>query len=269
MNNEIEYVDKNRSLWNKRTDYHFNSQFYNLDGFIKGESSLNEIELNLLGDVNNKTILHLQCHFGQDTLSLARLGAIATGVDLSDNAIGKAKELAAQLNSNARFICCNIYDLPEHLHEKFDIIFTSYGTIGWLPDLNKWGKFIADFLKPCGPFILVEFHPVVWMFDSDFNTIEYSYFKREPIVELEQNTYADKDAHINMESITWNHSIGEVFESLTTNGLKVDDLKEYDYSPYDCFKGTQQLEEKNFIIEKLGNKIPMVYSIVATKKDKS
>lgn len=269
MDEDFNYIDKNRSLWNKRTDYHFNSRFYNLDGFIKGATSLNEIELNLLGDVNNKTVLHLQCHFGLDTLSLARLGAIATGVDLSDNAIGKAKELALQLNSNARFICTDIYDLHEHLHEKFDIIFTSYGTIGWLPDLQKWGKLIADFLHPGGAFILVEFHPVVWMFDSDFNTIEYSYFKREPIVELEQNTYADKVAPINMESITWNHSISEVFESLTTNGMLIDDLKEYDYSPYDCFNGTQKLEENKFIIKKLGNKIPMVYSIVATKKDQS
>jgi SAM-dependent methyltransferase len=186
MDHESDYIDKNKALWNKRTDYHFQSQFYNVDKFIKGESSLNEIELALLGDVANKTILHLQCHFGQDTLSLARLGAIATGVDLSDKAIEKAKELAEKINSNARFICCNIYDLPGYLHEKFDIVFTSYGTIGWLPDLNKWAKLIADYLKPGGTFILVEFHPVVWMFDSDFTKIEYSYFKKEPIVELEQ-----------------------------------------------------------------------------------
>ena len=104
------------------------------------------------------------------------------------------------------------------------------------------------------------------MFDNDFSKIEYSYFKKEPIVEVEQNTYADKDAPINMESITWNHSIGEVFESLATNGFVVNDLKEYDYSPYDCFKGTEQPEEKKFIIKKIGDKIPMVYSIVATKK---
>jgi SAM-dependent methyltransferase len=266
MDHESDYIDKNKALWNKRTDYHFQSQFYNVDKFIKGESSLNEIELALLGDVANKTILHLQCHFGQDTLSLARLGAIATGVDLSDKAIEKAKELAEKINSNARFICCNIYDLPGYLHEKFDIVFTSYGTIGWLPDLNKWAKLIADYLKPGGTFILVEFHPVVWMFDSDFTKIEYSYFKKEPIVELEQNTYADKKASINLESVTWNHSIGEVFQSLSTNGLRIDDLKEYDHSPYECFNDCEKLDDRKFIIKKLGDKIPLVYSVIATKK---
>ena len=186
MDSTSNYIKKNKTLWNKRTDYHFNSEFYDVDNFINGKSSLNDIELDLLGDIKNKTILHLQCHFGQDTLSLARLGAIVTGVDLSDNAINKAKELAVKLNSNARFICCDVYDLPEHLKEKFDIVFTSYGTIGWLPDLNKWARLIADFLKPGGTFILVEFHPFLWIFDNDFNNVEYSYFKSEPIVELEK-----------------------------------------------------------------------------------
>jgi SAM-dependent methyltransferase len=266
MDKESDYINTNRKLWNKRTDYHYHSQFYDLTSFIKGKSSLNDIELSLLGDIRDKTVLHLQCHFGMDTLSMSRLGAIATGVDISDNAVGKAKALASQLNLNAHFICCDIYDLHEHLNEKFDIVFTSYGTIGWLPNLNKWGKLIADFLKPGGIFVLAEFHPAIWMFDNDFNTIEYSYFNKEPIVELEENTYADKNAAVNMESINWNHSLGEVFESLVTNGLRVDDLKEYSYSPYDCFNGTQQLEEKKFIIKKLGDKIPMVYSISATKK---
>ncbi len=266
MDPESNYISKNKYLWNTRTDYHFNSRFYNLEGFLKGESSLNDIELNLLGDVRNKTILHLQCHFGQDTLSLARLGAIPTGIDLSDNAIEKAKELAAQTNLNARFICCNIYDLPNHLQEKFDIVFTSYGTIGWLPDLDKWGHLIHNFLKSGGKFILVEFHPVVWMFNDDFDKIEYSYFKKEAIVELEKGTYADTEALINLESVTWNHSISEVFESLANNGLQVDDLKEYDYSPYNCFKHTVQMEEKKFVITHLSHKIPMVYSICATIK---
>jgi len=268
MDETSDYIDKNKALWNKRTDYHFQSQFYDVANFIKGESSLNEIELSLLGDVTNKTILHLQCHFGQDTLSLARLGAIATGVDLSDNAIAKAKELAAQIKSNAHFICCNLYDLPFYLDQRFDIVFTSYGTIGWLPDLDKWAKIISDYLKPGGTFILAEFHPVVWMFDNDFNKIEYSYFKKEPIIELEQNTYADKDASINLESVSWNHSISEVFQSLATNGFRIGDLKEYDYSPYDCFNGCEKLGEKKFVIKKMSNKIPLMYSIVATKEER-
>jgi 2-polyprenyl-3-methyl-5-hydroxy-6-metoxy-1,4-benzoquinol methylase len=267
MAEEINYIEKNKQLWNTRTEYHYSSDFYNLDGFIKGQTSLNDIELALLGDVAGKTILHLQCHFGQDTLSLARMGAITTGADLSDNAIGKAKQLSAQLNLNARFICCDIYDLPQHLHEKFDIVFTSYGTVGWLPDLDKWAHLIADYLKPGGRFIFAEFHPFLWMFDNDLSKVVYSYFKSEAIVELEQGTYANNDAPISMESVTWNHALSEVFQVLVSNGLQIDDLKEYNYSPYNCFSHMEQVGERKFIIKHLGDKIPMVYSIVATKKN--
>jgi SAM-dependent methyltransferase len=266
MNQAADYIDKNKALWNKRTDYHFHSQFYDLPNFITGKSSLNEIELPLLGDITGKSILHLQCHFGQDTISLARMGASVTGVDFSDNAIKKAQELASQLNNSARFICCNLYDLPLHLNEKFDIVFTSYGTIGWLPDLDKWAKIISDFLQPKGIFILVEFHPVVWMFDNNFEEIAFSYFKSEPITETEQNTYADREADVNLESVTWNHSLSEVFQSLVTNGMRIHDFKEYAYSPYDCFNDCEKTGEKKFAIKKLKNKIPMVYSIVAVKE---
>lgn len=266
MNDQDNYIEKNKMLWNKRTQYHFDSSFYNVDGFLNGASSLNDLELNLLGSVRNKKILHLQCHFGQDTLSLSRMGAVVTGVDLSETAIQKAKELADQIGSNAQFICCNIYDLPNYLNQQFDIIFTSYGTIGWLPDLNEWAKIIAQFLNPIGTFVMVEFHPVIWMFDANFNKIEYNYFKKNAIIELEENTYADKNAAINLESITWNHSLAEVFTSLLSNGMGIDDFQEYDYSPYDCFNDCEKIDDKKFIIKKFGNKIPMVYSVVARKK---
>jgi 2-polyprenyl-3-methyl-5-hydroxy-6-metoxy-1,4-benzoquinol methylase len=113
------------------------------------------IELELLGNVKGLSILHLQCHFGQDSLSLARMGAHVTGIDLSDKAIKTAQELNAELHLNAEFICSDIYDLPQHLNKQFDIVFTSYGTIGWLPDLNKWAQIIHHFLKPEGKFIFV------------------------------------------------------------------------------------------------------------------
>ena len=135
--NELNYIEKNKAAWNSRTDHHFNSSFYDVENFLKGKNSLNDIELKLLKDVIGKNILHLQCHFGQDTISLARMGANVTGVDLSDNAINKAIQLANSAKVNATFICCDIYDLPKHLDKKFDIVFTSYGTIGWFPDLSK------------------------------------------------------------------------------------------------------------------------------------
>lgn len=269
MDSEQNYIAINRKSWNNRIDSHLKSAFYNLDGFLKGESSLNEIELNLLGNLKGKTILHLQCHFGQDTISLSRLGAEVTGVDLSDKAIENAKRIAIETNSNANFICCDIYDLPNHLEKQFDIVFTSYGTIGWLPDIDKWAKIVSEFLKPNGQFIFVEFHPVVWMFDDNFEKIGYNYFNSGAIVETETGTYADKNAEITQEYVMWNHGMGEVVNSLINSGLEINSLDEFDYSPYNCFNNTLEIEPKKYRIAHLENKIPMVYAIKATKKSKS
>jgi len=130
MKSEENYIAINKESWNNKTEAHIKSEFYNLDGFLKGNTSLQDIELGLLGDLNGKTVLHLQCHFGQDSISMSRLGAEVTGVDLSDRAIEKAKELSVKTNNQTTFICCNIYDLPNHLNNQFDIVFASYGTIG-------------------------------------------------------------------------------------------------------------------------------------------
>ena len=261
-----QYLNINKHSWNNRVDAHFKSEFYDVQGFIQGKSSLNEIELRLLGDIKGKSILHLQCHFGQDTISLARLGATTTGVDLSDKAIMQANELAQQTNAAANFICCDIYDLPNHLNQQFDIVFTSYGTIGWLPDLNKWAAVIQQFLNPGGQFVFVEFHPVVWMYDDDFSKVGYNYFNTGPIVENESGTYADRDAAIQQDYIMWNHGLAEVFTALLQNDLTITTFQEFDYSPYNCFKHTIEIAPGKFQIQHLGNNIPMVYALVANKK---
>ncbi|MES2381449.1 MAG: class I SAM-dependent methyltransferase [Bacteroidota bacterium] len=266
MTTEIDYLSINKESWNNRTDAHVASDFYDVPGFIKGNTSLCDIELKLLGDIKGKSILHLQCHFGQDTISLQRLGAQATGVDLSDKAIASAIDLAKKTNTDARFICSDIYDLPNHLNEKFDIVFTSYGTIGWLPDLTKWAQVVSKYLKPNGQFVFAEFHPVVWMFDDYFKEIGYNYFNTGAIVETESGTYADRNADIKQEYVMWNHGMSEVLNSLIQNGLEINSFDEFDYSPYNCFKETVEVGPKQFRIKHLGNKIPMVYALVATKK---
>jgi SAM-dependent methyltransferase len=269
MNPENNYIEINRQSWNNRTETHLKSVFYDMDNFLKGKSSLNDIELKLLGDIKGKSILHLQCHFGQDTISLDRLGANVTGVDLSDKAIESAKRIAKDINSNARFICCDIYDLPNHLDNKFDIVFSSYGTIGWLPDLDKWAKVVSKFLRPNGQFVFVEFHPFVWMFDDNFEKIAYRYFNSGAIIETQSGTYADKEADLTITDISWNHSLSEVLNSLIKNGLEINSFDELDYSPYNCFNNTTEFEPKKYRIKHLGEKIPMVYSITATRKNNS
>lgn len=265
MENEHDYISINKQTWNNKTDVHINSDFYDMDGFIKGKSTLNSIELELLGDVKGKRVLHLQCHFGQDTMTFSRMGAKATGVDLSDKAVERAREFASQLKLDTTFVCCDIYDAPKYIDEKFDIVFTSYGTIGWFPDLDKWAEVISHFLKPDGIFVMADFHPVVWMYDNDFAAVFYSYFNVEPIIEDESGTYAEKEAALSSKTIGWNHPISEILNSLIKSGLELNNFNEYDYSPYNCFSDMEEFESNKFRIKQFGNKIPMVYSIKATK----
>lgn len=260
-----DYLKKNKESWNVRTQIHVDSDFYDNESFIEGKNSLNSIELDLFGDVSNKKILHLQCHFGQDSISLSRMGAEVTGIDLSNEAIETAQQLAIKTNQSTRFVNSDVYDLPNHLNEKFDVVFTSYGTIGWLPDLDKWANVIQHFLKPVGEFIFAEFHPVVWMFDDDFSKVGYNYFNDGPIVETQEGTYANPESEMKLDYVMWNHGMAEVVSSLIKAGLTIEEMHEFDYSPYNCFSHTEEFETGKYRIKHLGNNIPMVYSIRAKK----
>ena len=263
----MDYININKNSWNAKVDYHLKSDFYFVEEFIAGRTSLNEPELKLLGDIKGKKILHLQCHFGQDSISLARMGAEVTAVDLSDKAIVEARILAEKCGVDVNFIESNVYDLPNVLEEKFDIIFTSYGVIGWLPDLEKWAKIIQRFLKSNGEFIMVEFHPVIWMFDDDFTKVAYDYQSTEPIVETYEGTYADREANISQEYVMWNHALSEVFQSLINQNLEIKHFLEYDWSPYACFKHTVEVEKGKYRISKFDKKVPLVFSIKAMNKE--
>ncbi|MCB0480355.1 MAG: class I SAM-dependent methyltransferase [Flavobacteriales bacterium] len=234
--------------------------------FLSGQTSLNSIELNLLGDIKGKSILHLQCHFGQDTLSLARMGAICTGIDFSEDAISKAKEINHKLRLNATFICSDVYATRDVLNEQFDVVFTSYGTIGWLPDCNLWAKVISESLKPGGRFIMADFHPLVWMMDEDFKFFKYGYFNRGAIETEYSGTYANQDSERIFKETSWNHSLSDLTMSLIRHGLKLNQFQEFDYSPYPCFKHLLEVEPGKFQIKGLEQKIPMVYAFELIKE---
>lgn len=259
------YFDANRELWNQRTLVHKDSSFYNLSGFKKGEPALTPIELKEVGSVKGKSLLHLQCHFGMDSLDWVRKGARVTGVDISDTAIREAESLSREMNLDARFVCCNVLDTAEHVEEAFDIVFTSYGTIGWLPDLVPWANMIASKLKPGGFFYLAEFHPVVWMFDDEFTHIQYAYENREIIVTENQGTYTDREADIKGREYSWNHSISEVLNALLIAGLRLEFFNEHMYSPYPCFRNMVETTPGKWEIRGMEGKLPMVYSLRAVK----
>ncbi len=260
-----DYFEINRINWNKRTELHIRSDFYQMEDFIQGHCTLQNVEKNLFPDLQGKDLLHLQCHFGQDSISLSRLGAHVTAVDISDRAIDYARKFAEQLQTETTFICCNLYDLPNHDDKTYDLIFTSYGTVGWLPDLKAWAELISTKLRKNGVFVMVDFHPVVWMFDDDFTEVAYDYFNRQAYIESEIGSYADKNASDKIDSVFWNHSLDEILQNLIDQGLQINHFKEYDYSPYNCFKGCEKIADGQFIIQKMGRKIPLLYSIQATK----
>jgi ubiquinone/menaquinone biosynthesis C-methylase UbiE len=261
----MDYLNINRKLWNDKTSVHYQSDFYDVKSFIKGKDSLNPIEIELLGDISGKSILHLQCHFGMDSISLARRGGMVTGIDLSDQSIKQAKDLNERSGTKVDFILSDVYSLPQNLNKQFDIIFTSYGTVGWLPDMDKWAGVIQHFLKPGGKFIMVEFHPVVWIFDDNFKEIIYKYSDIDPIIEDLEGTYTNREADIKNRSVSWNHGLGTVLNALLKKGLTIDSFQEYDYSPYNCFNNTIEVDEGKYQIKGLEGKIPMLYSLTIRK----
>lgn len=260
-----EKFETNRKTWNTKVAIHFESDFYDFPNFKNGKSSLNKYELEALGAISGKSLLHLQCHFGQDTLSLARMGAKCTGVDISDEGIKLAKQLNEELKLEANFVCCNVSDTSEYISEKFDIVFTSYGTIGWLPDLKPWAKMISERLKPGGFFYIVEFHPIAWMFDYTVSPpiMKYGYQQKEAIYEEYEGTYANQHSKIVSKEYGWNHSLGEVITSLCEAGLHIEYLREHDTSPYNIFPNLVKNEEGMF--ELTNKKYPLIFEVKAIK----
>ncbi len=256
----------NRELWDAWAAINAHSEFYDLEGFRAGASSLKPVEMEELGDIGGKRLLHLQCHFGLDTLSWARRGAEVTGVDFSPAAIRLARSLAADLELPARFVCSNVYDLPDHLSEQFDVVFTSYGVVEWLHDLPAWGRIAASFLRPGGTFYMVEFHPVALTFGDDGKPFHYPYLpSTKPIRTVESGSYADPDADFTHVSYAWNHSIGEIATALATAGLRIEYLHEFPDSPYDCFAFTAETEPGKAVIPAYEGKVPLVFSIKASR----
>ena len=261
-----EYFDTNKKLWDAKTAIHKDSDFYFLEKFKQGKTSLNKFELDALGDVSGKTMLHLQCHFGQDSLSWARMGAKVTGADISPKAIQLAKELNTELGLDAQFVESNIVELDQNLKGKFDLVFTSYGTITWLPDLDKWAKIVAHFLKPGGIFYMVDFHPMLYMFEWESQKLTYPYFNTGVLTEVEEGTYADPDSAISMREYSWQHSSAETINALLNKNLQLLDFQEFNESPYNCFPNMKTKDNGMFFFGKKELQIPQLFSLKMRKE---
>ena len=266
-------MNANRELWDKLAKIHHKSEFYDVEGFLKGNQTLDPIEIDELPDLYGKKLLHLMCHFGMDTLSLARLGADATGVDFSSEAIELAKELSKIAEIDARFVCSNLYEIPDNLDEKFDIVFTSGGVIMWLPDLEEWARIISHFLKPGGFFYIREFHPFGYVFDDEDSAtdlrVRYPYFQgKEPLKFEAEGSYASGDAKTGKApSFEWNHPISRIINVLINAGLTIDFFHEFPITAYKALPFMIQKESGRWVLPENEDKIPLMFSLKATKRD--
>lgn len=266
------YLQTNRDKWNSVTPIHAKSEFYGVDKFKQGKCTLQDIERREVGDVSGKSLLHFQCHFGMDTMSWARLDAKVTGVDFSEEAITLAKSLADELNIPADFVCCNIYDSPEHISEKFDIVYTSQGVLIWLPDIKGWMKVITHFLKPGGFLYLWEYHPFACTFDDEskekYPKIRYPYFHSDEPMRFEgTGSYADPSADFEFVTYEWSHSISDIINALIAAGLRLEFLHEFPYTTYKAWHFLEQRDDGMWHYPGLQKGLPLMFSIKAVKPE--
>jgi len=263
----------NRSLWDAWTRVHAAGTFYDLEGFRAGGVRIRPYEIDLIGDVSGKSLLHLQCHFGIDTLSWARLGARVTGADLSPAAIELARELAVDLGfPEARFVCSNLYDLPANLDGQFDLVYTSRGVLGWLPDIRAWASIVARFVAPGGAFFITEIHPLAQVFENEGVApgelqLVYPYWEHlEPLVFPVKGSYADPDADVGKQTEHgWDHGLGEIVTALIDAGLVIETLVEHPFLDWRADFLVEGTGGRYVLPPDAGGELPLMFSLRARK----
>ena len=263
----------NRAWWDEAVGVHMRSrgpEGYDVEGFKRGRSSLFPVERAEVGDVLGKKLLHLQCHFGLDTLSWARLGAEVMGVDFSEKGIEQAKALAAELAIPARFLLSNVYELPQSLTAEFDIVYSSYGAINWLPDLGAWAWVIARYLRPGGFFYLIDAHPFARVFYDERDATDlrfwYPYWRSGPFRVEEDGTYADKAAHFeHTVTMEWAHTMGGILNAFLEAGLRLEFLHEFPFCAWEIFPFMAKGDDGYYRLRDAPDRIPLMFSIRARK----
>ncbi|MHA2182276.1 MAG: class I SAM-dependent methyltransferase [Promethearchaeota archaeon] len=267
------FFNANKELWDEfaRLHYETESDEYSVKSFLEGRTTLKSYELEEMGNVKDKSLLHLQCHFGLDTLSWAREGAIVTGIDISSEGIRLAKLLAEQANLRATFIESNLYDLPKVLSDKFDIVYTSIGVLCWLNDLKEWGKIITHFLKPGGFFYIAEIHPFSMVFDNETKDIKvlqiyFNYFYNPEPTEFTADGSYGSDAKIEpKKEYEWAHSMSDIINSLIEADLRIEFLNEYPFTVWKQFPFAERDLDGYCRLKNQKAEIPLLFTLKAVK----
>jgi len=258
----MDYAKINKKWWNDITPIHTKSSLYNLKNFKKGKTSLSEIELKELTDVRNKSMLHLMCHFGMDSLSWAKKGAKVTGVDISDVAIDTAKKLSSEISKEAEFICSDIYELPKKLNKKFDIVFMSYGVLLWLSDIKKFAKTISHFLKKNGTFYIVELHPFTNILDYNLK-LNFDYFDKGPFLDDADGSYTNWEDKSKGITYQWSYTISDLINALISENFSIEFLHEFPFTTYPQFKNMRKDKKGRYFVKDNSLQIPLLFSLKA------
>ncbi len=263
------HLDSNRDMWDLWTELHRDSDFYDLDGFRNGRNTVEAVDLEELGDVSGRTLLHLQCHFGLDTLSLARMGAVVTGLDFSPRAIELARSLAADLGIPATFVQARVDEAPHVLSGEFDIVYTSGGVLCWLRDMKEWARIAAGLVKPGGIFYIRDFHPIMNIFDDqvkDRPAVRLRYFHRpEPDRFEGEGSYAASGSRVKTASYEWTHSMGDIVTSLAEAGLRIEYLHEFPHISFESHPWLTRGDDGMWRYDAHPESLPMMFSILARK----
>jgi 2-polyprenyl-3-methyl-5-hydroxy-6-metoxy-1,4-benzoquinol methylase len=262
-----EWREANRANWDERVPIHVSGEFYDVAGFKAGHERLRPFELSEVGSVAGKDLVHLQCHFGIDTLSWARRGARVVGLDFSAPAIEEAQRLAAELSLEADFVQSDVYDAPDSLGGRaFDVVYTGLGALNWLPDIRRWAGVVAALVRPGGFLYLSEFHPFTDVFGDEDLSVENDYFRREPVVWDEPGTHADFDAEtVHNHTYEWIHTLGDVVSAVIEAGLVLEFLHEHSYTLFPRWPFVEKSGGDTYRLPEGTPELPLMYSLRARK----
>ncbi len=271
-----DYRQVNRAVWDERAPAHAASPDYGLQAFVDDPAHLSGVvrfDLPRLGDIAGLDAVHLQCHIGTDTVSLARLGARMCGLDFSPAALVEARGLATRLGLEVPFVEADAYDAVEALGgQRFDLVYTGIGALCWLPDIARWAEVVAGLLRPGGRLFLREGHPMLWSIDEtrlDALHVQHTYWEQaEPLVFEGEGTYvATEVAFAHNVSHSWNHGLGEIVTALLGQGMRLTMLVEHDSAPWDALPGRTTVDDAGeYRLTELPQRLPMTYTLQAVKE---
>lgn len=265
---EPRWLVSNRAAWDERVPLHVASAFYGNDSFLAGRSSLRDFEVTELGSVAGLDLCHLQCHFGQDTLSWARLGARVTGLDFSPVAVDAARALAARAGIDATFVVGDVYDARSQLGDtSYDVVYTGLGALVWLPDLAGWAEVCASLLRPGGTLYLAEMHPFTDVFCDDELLADYDYFGRPEGTRYEDpGSYVDRDAPTeHNETYEWTHPVSSVITAVLGAGLALESFHEHDFTLFERWPFLERHDDFTYRMPADRPRLPLLYSLRARK----